>query len=74
LEIRKEWHRTNAELHNKVPSRARTTAAKLYPGLTDNLTQSQVRANWAQERQKPSRRFKRKPFHKRGIRGDELEE
>jgi hypothetical protein len=74
LKIRQEWARSNAELHNKTPSRARTTAAKLYPNLTDNLTQRLVKSNWEAERRKPSKRFKRRPFKKRGIRGDELED
>jgi hypothetical protein len=73
LKIRQEWHRSNAELHNKVPSRAQTTAARMYPSLTDNLTQSQVKANWEAERRRPSKRFRRKPFRRRGIRGDEDE-
>jgi hypothetical protein len=69
LEIRKTWHKSNQELHANVPSRARTTAAKLYPNLTDNLTQSLVKSNWEAERKKPSKKFKRKPF--RRMRGDE---
>jgi hypothetical protein len=73
LEIRKEWHRSNADLHNKVPSRARTTAAKMYPNLTDPLTGSLVKSNWEAERKKPTKKFKRRPFRRRGIRGDEDE-
>jgi hypothetical protein len=71
LKIREAWHKSNAELHANVPSRAQTTAAKLYPNLTDNLTQQLVKSNWEAERRRPTRKFKRKPFRKRGMRGDE---
>jgi hypothetical protein len=71
LEIRKAWHKSNADLHNKVPSRAQTTAARMYPNLTDPSTQRLVQENWQRERQRPSKKFKRKPFRKRGMRGDE---
>jgi hypothetical protein len=70
--IRRQWERSNAEMYNTL-ARARTTAAKIYPGLTDPSTQQLVKTNWQAQRQKPSRRFKRKPFRKRGIRGDEVE-
>jgi hypothetical protein len=43
----------------------------MYPNLTDNLTQSLIKSNWEAERRRPSRKFKRKPFRKRGMRGDE---
>jgi hypothetical protein len=62
--------RSNAELHTNVPSRSRTTAAKMYPSLTDPLTQSLVKSNWQAERQKPTRKFKRRPFRKRGEKED----
>jgi hypothetical protein len=32
---------------------------------------SLLKSNWQRERQKPTKKFKRKPFHKRGMRGDE---
>jgi hypothetical protein len=63
--IRQEWARSNVEMHN-APSRARGAAAKMYPGLTDPSTQTLVRTNWQQERQKKSRKFTRKPFRRRG--------
>jgi hypothetical protein len=43
----------------------------MYPNLTDNLTQRLVKSNWEAERRRPSKKFKRKPFRKRGMRGDE---
>jgi hypothetical protein len=60
--------RAIADMHQMLGggSRARSAAARMYPNLTDNLTQSLVKSNWQAERQKPSRRFKRKPFRKRG--------
>jgi hypothetical protein len=70
-EIRREWARSNRDLHNKIPSRASTTAAKMYPSLTDPLTQKLVKSNWEAERKRPSKKFKRRPFKKRGMRGDE---
>jgi hypothetical protein len=70
--IRREWARDNAEMHN-APARARGAAAKIYPGLTDPSTQQLVKSNWQAERKKPTRKFKRKPFRRRGIRGDEDE-
>ena len=73
LEIRKAWARSNYDLQHNIPSRAQTTAARMYPNLTDNLTQSLVKSNWEAERRRPSRKFKRKPFRKRGMRGDEDE-
>jgi hypothetical protein len=66
----REWARDNAEMQN-ASGRARTAAAKMYPNLTDPSTQQLVRTNWQQERKKPSRKFKRKPFRRRGMRGDE---
>jgi hypothetical protein len=68
--VRRQWHRSNADMYNALAG-ARTTAAKMYPGLTDPSTQQLVQSNWQAQRQKPSRRFKRKPFRKRGMRGDE---
>jgi hypothetical protein len=64
-EIRRQWARDNAEMHN-APGRARKISSRIYSHLTDPSTQQLVRANWQAERQKPSRRFKRKPFRRRG--------
>jgi hypothetical protein len=49
-----------------APSRARSVASRIYPNLTDDATRARVKANWQAERNKPSRRFKRKPFRRRG--------
>ena len=68
--IRREWARDNAEMHN-ASARARKLSSQIYPGLTDPSTQQLVKTNWQRERQKPSKRFKRKPFRRRGMRGDE---
>jgi hypothetical protein len=70
--IRREWHRSNLEMQN-ASGRARKISSQIYPGLTDPSTQQLVKANWQKERQKPSKRFKRRPFKRRGIR-DELED
>jgi hypothetical protein len=64
-ELRIRGARSQAEMMG-TGSKARSAASKIYPGLTDPLTQTLVKANWADERKKPSRRFKRKPFRKRG--------
>jgi hypothetical protein len=71
-QIREAWGRDNLEMHN-APARARKLSSQIYPGLTDPSTQQLVRTNWQKERQKPSKRFKRRPFRRRGIRGDENE-
>jgi hypothetical protein len=69
-EIRRAWERDNIEMHN-APARARKISSRIYSHLVDPSTQTLVRANWQQERQKPSRKFKRRPFRRRGMRGDE---
>ena len=69
-EIRRQVARDTQEMI-AASARARKLSSQIYPGLTDPSTQSLVRTNWQKERQKPSRRFKRKPFRKRGVRGDE---
>jgi hypothetical protein len=68
--IRREWARDNAEMQN-ASSRARSAAAKIYPGLTDPSTQQLVKTNWQAERKRPSKKFRRRPFKKRGMRDDE---
>jgi hypothetical protein len=64
-EIRRQWARDNAEMRG--PSRAKSVAAKLYPHLTDTSTRQRIDSDWQAQRQRPSRRFKRRPFPKRGA-------
>jgi hypothetical protein len=69
-EIRRQVARDTQEMI-AASARARKLSSQIYPGLTDPSTQQLVKTNWQAERKKPTRKFKRKPFRRRGIRGDE---
>jgi hypothetical protein len=64
-QMRREWARDNAEMQN-APAKARSIASRMYAGgrsnLVDASTRQRIASDWQTERQKKSRRFKRKPF------------
>jgi hypothetical protein len=74
-EIRRQWARDNAEQLHNAPSKAKSLANRIYAGgksnLVDASTRQRIASDWQAQRQRPSKRFKRKPFRRRGIRGDE---
>ena len=67
-QLEEQRRRAHRDIHEMLTSgpRAKSAAARMYPHLTNDATRSQVKANWQEERKKPAKRFKRKPF-KRGA-------
>jgi hypothetical protein len=64
-EIRRRWANSNAEMYASE-SRSKTAAARIYPHLTDASTRQRIASDWQAQRQRPSKRFKRRPFKRRG--------
>jgi hypothetical protein len=64
-DLRARDRAANAEMHSSG-SRAKSAAAKMYPHLTDASTRQRIASDWQAQRQRPSKRFKRKPFRRRG--------